>query len=150
MKFQHWIVFNARKQKFEIVYGMQVEQLRKLIYIDPNKPSEAAKLARAHLINAFSMCDAEGNRPRPIDFHSFHGFFTPEFYPRRFAVKDSIYSQRLDVLAALIEHIMERYRTCLPPVKYFELSVSANDLSKQWIFDILRSVRLYTTKSLMV
>ena len=143
INFQHWIVFNARKQKFEIVYGMQVEQLRKLIYIDANKPSEAAKLARAHLINAFSMCDAEGNRPRPIDFHGFHGFFTPEFYPRRFALKDSIYSQRLDVLAALIGHIMERYRTCLPPVKYCELSVSANDLSKQWVFDVLRSVRLY-------
>ena len=124
---------------------MQVEQLRKVISIDPNRPSEAAKLARAHLINAFSMCDGEGNRPRPVDFHSFHGCFTPEFYPRRFVLKDSIYSQRLDVLAALIGHIMERYRTCLPPVKYCELSVSANDLSKQWVFDVLRSVRFYET-----
>ena len=148
IKLQHWIVFNARKQKFDIVYGMQVERLRKLIYIDPNKPSEAAKLARAHLINAFSMCDAEGNRPRPIDFHSFHGFFTPEFYPRRFALKDSIYSQRLDVLAALIGNIMERYRTCIPIVKYCELSVSANDLSKQWVFDVLRSFRFYDTKTI--
>ena len=101
VKFQHWIVFNARKQKLEIVYGMQVEQLRTLIHIDPNYPSAAAKLARAHLNNAFSMYDA--------DYHKYHGCFTPEFYPRRFALKDSIYSQRLDVLAALIGHVMQRY-----------------------------------------
>lgn len=148
IKFQHWIIFNAKKQKFEIVYGMTVEQLRNLVRINPNEPSEAAKLARAHLINAFSMCDAEGTAPRSIDFHSFHGCFTPEFYPRRFALKDSIYSQRLDVLAALIGHIMDRYRTCLPPIKYCELSISANDLSKQWVFDVLRSVRIYDEETI--
>ena len=148
IKFQNWIIFNAKKQKFDIVYGISVEQLRNLIRINPNEPSEAARLARGHLINAFSMCDAEGTPPRSIDFHGFHGCFTPEFYPRRFALKDSIYSQRLDVLAALIAHIIDRYRTCLPPVIYCELSISANDLSKQWVFDVLRSVRIYGEKTI--
>ena len=144
--FQHWIIFNAREQKFKIVYGIQVDALRRLISVDKNKPSEAAKLARAHIVNAFSMCDAEGTRARSVDLHGFHGLFTPEFYPRRFALKDSIYSQRLDILAALIAHIIERYQTCLPPVKYCELSVSANDLAKPWVLDVLRSAQIYHPK----
>jgi adenosine deaminase len=147
--FQHWIIFNARKQKFKIVFGIQVDALRQLILVDKNNPSEAAKLARAYINNAFSMCDAEGTRARSVDLHGFHGFFTPEFYPRRFALKDSIYSQRLDVIAALIVHITERYQTCLPPVKYCELSVSVNDLSKAWILDVLRSVRVYDQEAVL-
>ena len=147
-KFQHWIVFNAKEQKFKIVYGIQVNTLRQLITVDENRPSEAAKLARAHITNAFSMCDAEGTSPRSVDLHGFHGCFTPEFYPRRFALKDSIYSQRLDILAALIAHIIQRYQTCLPPVTYCELSVSVNDLSRAWILDVLRSVQVYNRQNI--
>ncbi len=139
VKFRDWIIFNAREQKFEIVYGIRVEDLRQLIYIDPNATNEAQRLARAHIINAFSMCDAEGTPARHVDLQGFHGNFTPQFYPRRFALKDSIYHQRLDVLAALIIHIIERYQSCLPPVKYCEFSVSVNDLSRAWMFDVLRS-----------
>ena len=73
----------------------------------------------------------------------FTGPFTPDFYPRRFALKDSIYSQRLDILAALIAHIVERYQTCLPPIRYCEFSISANDLCRPWVFDVLRSVQFY-------
>jgi hypothetical protein len=89
------------------------------------------------------MCDAQGTPARNVDLHNFHGSFTPDFYPRRFALKDSIYSQRLDILALLIAHIIERYQTCLPPVKYCEFSISVNDLSRPWVFDVLRSVRVY-------
>jgi hypothetical protein len=141
--FQDYIYFNARKQKFEINCGIQVQKLRELITVDPDKPSEAKKLARAHIINAFSMCDAQGTPARLVDFHTFHGSFTPEFYPRRFALKDSIYGQRLDVLAALIEHIAERYQTSLPPVTYCEFSVGVSDLSSPWVFDVLRSIGTY-------
>jgi hypothetical protein len=141
--FQDYIYFNARAQKFEINCGIQVGKLRELITVDPDKPSEAAKLARAHIINAFSMCDAQGTPARLVDFHTFHGSFTPEFYPRRFALKDSIYGQRLDVLAALIEHIAERYQTSLPPVTYCEFSVGVSDLSSPWVFDVLRSIGTY-------
>lgn len=143
INFREWIIFNARKQEFQIVYGIQVQELRKLIECDPNAPSKAKELARAYIINAFSMCDAEGTPARHVDLHNFHGSFTPDFYPRRFALKDSIYSQRLDILAMLIAHIIERYQTCLPPVKYCEFSVSTNDLSKPWVFDVLRGVRVY-------
>jgi hypothetical protein len=138
--FRDRIIFNAREQKFEIVYGIRVEDLRQLIHIDRNAPNEARTLARAQIINAFSMCNADGTSARHVDLQSFHGNFTPEFYPRRFALKDSIYQQRLDVLVALIVHILERYQCCLPPVKYCEFSISVNDLSRAWMYDILRSL----------
>lgn len=141
--FREWIIFNAREQKFQVVYGIQVKELRDLIRCDPNAPGKANELARAYIINAFSMRDAEGTPARHVDLHNFHGSFTPDFYPRRFALKDSIYSQRLDVLAMLIAHIIERYQTCLPPVKYCEFSISVNDLSRPWVYDVLRSVRVY-------
>ena len=138
-QFRHWIIFNARKQYFEVVYGITVEQLRNLIDIDANAPREANKLARAHIVNAFSMCDAQGTNARPIDFHGFQGMFTPEFYPRRFALKDSIYSQRLDVLAHLLYYVLLRYDKCHPPVTYCELSVGVGDLTRAWVFDVLCS-----------
>ncbi|CAF1957546.1 unnamed protein product [Rotaria magnacalcarata] len=140
--FKHWIIFNARKQKLEIVCGMTVEELRKLI--DGESAMEhiynpVQRDARAHIINAFSMCNADGTLPRSIDYHSFRGQFTPEFYPRRFALKDSLYEQRLDLLALLLQHVLQRYMTCSPPVTYCEFSVGVGDLSKPWIFDILSS-----------
>ena len=138
-QFRHWIIFNTRAQCFEVVYGITVEELRKLITIDQMAPREASKLARAHIVNTISMCDPQGTDARPIDFHSFQGMFTPEFYPRRFAIKDSIYGQRLDILAHLLDHILYRYSTCRPRVTYCELSVGVGDITRPWVFDVLCS-----------
>ncbi|CAF3888310.1 unnamed protein product, partial [Rotaria sp. Silwood1] len=132
--FRQWIVFNARKQKFEIVKGITVEILRKLISVK-TKASVQTHIARAHLTNAFSMCNPDGTESRFIDFDRFHGSFTREFYPCRFALKDSFYSQRLDILAALLLHVLRRYGTCLPPIRYCELSIGVEDLCCPWIFD---------------
>jgi hypothetical protein len=142
LPFKYWIIFNARKQKIEILYGMTAEKLRELIggySAIENIDNPAKRDARAHIINAFSMCNADGTMPRSIDYHSFRGQFTPEFYPRRFALKDSLYEQRLDILALLLQHVLRRYQTCFPPVKYCEFSVGVGDLSKAHVFDILRS-----------
>lgn len=138
-QFRHWIIFNARSQCFEVVYGITVEELRKLITIDSYAPTQASILARAHIVNTISMCDPQGTDARPIDFHSFQGMFTPEFYPRRFAVKDSIYGQRLDILAHLLDHILDCYSTCRPAVTYCELSVGVGDITRPWVFDVLCS-----------
>ncbi|CAF0797057.1 unnamed protein product [Adineta ricciae] len=138
--FKHWIIFNARKQELEVVYGMTAEDLR--ILIGGAKPihhltDPAQRDARAHIINAFSMMNADGSEPRSVDFHSFRGSFTPEFYPRRFALKDSLYSQRLDLLAFLLQNALHRFLTCLPPITYCEFSVSYTDLSRAWVLDVL-------------
>ena len=137
--FQHWIIFNAREQRFQIVFGMTVEQLRPLIKKDPNTHTESNKIVRSHIFNAFSMCSTEGTTADHIDLTTFHGAFTPEFYPRRFALKDSIYSQRLDVLAHLLVHILLRYKQCSPPVKYCEFSIGVGDVTRPWVFDVLCS-----------
>jgi hypothetical protein len=137
--FRLWIVFNAREQRFQVVKGMTVEILRKLITVQANAPSQACALARAHLRNAFSMCNPDGTDARLIDFDRFQGSFTPEFYPRRFALKDSIYSQRLDVLASLLVYILRRYQCCLPPIRYCELSIGVGDICRPWVFDVLCS-----------
>ncbi|CAF3915700.1 unnamed protein product [Rotaria sp. Silwood1] len=121
---------------------MIVEELYELIGGDLAMEdifNPAKRDARAHIINAFSMCNADGTRPRSIDYHSFRGLFTPEFYPRRFALKDSLYEQRLDILGLLLQHVLHRYQTCMPPVKYCEFSIGVGDLSSAHIFDILRS-----------
>ncbi len=137
------IVFNARQQKFQVVKGITIEILCKLINIKANAPAPECILARAHLQNAFSMCNPDGSAPRLIDFDKFHGSFTPEFYPRRFALKDSLYSQRLDILATLLKYVLERYQNCRPPIKYCELSIGVRDLCRPWVFDILRSFPAY-------
>ena len=136
--FRQWIIFNARKQKFEVVKGITVEILRKLI-IDSEISPVQRQLTEGRLKNAFSMCNPDGTEPRLIDFDRFHGSFSPEFYPCRFALKDSLYAQRLDILAALLLHVLRRYRSCFPPVKYCELSVGVGDLSSPWVVDVLCS-----------
>lgn len=118
---------------------MTVKVLRELINVQKNTPSQACTLARAHLQNAFSMCNPDGTDARLIDFDRFQGSFTPEFYPRRFALKDSIYSQRLDVLASLLVYILRRYQCCLPPIRYCELSIGVGDICRPWVFDVLCS-----------
>ncbi|CAF3613386.1 unnamed protein product [Rotaria socialis] len=138
--FKNWIIFNARYQKLQVIYGIKAEHLRMLI--GGEKTMEkitdlVQQNARAHIINAFSMMNADGSEPRSVDFHSFRGAFTPEFYPRRFALKDSLYEQRLDLLAYLLVHALGRYSGCSPPVKYCEISVGCGDLSRPWIFDVL-------------
>ena len=73
IKFREWIIFNAREQKLQIVYGITVEELRNRIKYDGNSSSKANELARAYIINAFSMRNAEGTPARNVDLHNFHG-----------------------------------------------------------------------------
>eukprot|EP00835_Amoeboradix_gromovi_P000224 NODE_8_length_47770_cov_0.334354.p2 type:complete len:1249 gc:universal NODE_8_length_47770_cov_0.334354:13005-16751(+) len=142
-KFKRCIIFNARLQKLQIVHGLPLSDLRECIggNKDPKDHTEAEKTALAHIKNAFSMCNADGSVARSVDFHSFRGSFTPEFYPRRFSLKDSLYEQRLDVLAQLLQWILSRYSNSVPHVKYVEFSIGSSDLSREWVLDVLASVQ---------
>ncbi|CAF2684675.1 unnamed protein product [Rotaria sp. Silwood2] len=138
--FKHWIIFNARYQELQVVYGIKAEDLRTLIGVEKKieeLTDPVQRNTRAHIINAFSMMNADGTEPRSVDFHSFRGAFTPEFYPRRFALKDSLYEQRLDLLAYLLFHVLDRYSKCSPAIKYCEISVGCDDLRRAWVFDVL-------------
>ncbi|UJR17832.1 hypothetical protein I4U23_004731 [Adineta vaga] len=129
VNFRDWIIFSAREQKFEIIYGLQVGQLRDLITIDQNAPNEVKKQARNYIINAFTMCKPDGTQTHHVDLHTFYGKFAPRILS--------------PPISTLIGYIIEHSTTCLPLVRYCEFSVSANDLCRPWVFDVLRSVRVY-------
>ena len=57
---------------------MRVERLRMLIggaKSTQDVTDPAQRDARAHIINAFSMMNADGSEPRSVDFHAFRGAF---------------------------------------------------------------------------
>src|SRR6185312_1108784 len=85
----------------------------------------------AQLANSFTMLGPHGRAPSQLDFHKYRGCFTPEFYPRRFVLKDCMYEQRLDVLDTLLCYSLARY--ALANVSYVEYSVGINDLTRPWV-----------------
>jgi len=138
--FDHYIIFNSRENEFAVVYGLPLAKLRELVSTDP-QIHPGAEAAKAHLINAFSMCSHDGSDPTPVDLHHFRGCFTPEFYPHRYRMKDPIYAQRLDILARLLDHLLHRYsKASSPAVKYVEFSIGVGDLCRPQVFDVLRSM----------
>lgn len=56
----------------------------------------------------------------------FRGKFTNDFYPRRFALKDCIYGQRLEILSILLHNTINRYSKS--GTNYVEYSLGVNDL----------------------
>jgi len=127
---RRFIIWNARNQQLQHCHGLRVSDLCRLMQQHPE--------VEGHVRNGFSMCSNDGSAATVSDFHSFRGSFTPEFYPRRFALKDSLYEQRLDVLAILLSHVLDRYGSCRPPVDYVEFSVGVGDVCRTWVFDVLR------------
>jgi hypothetical protein len=136
--FKHYIIFNAREQKFQVAYGIRNEDLVKLVNKGSDARNPVQRATEAFIRNAFTMCNPDGSQPEILDFHTFRGAFTPQFYPRRFALKDCLYEQRLDILAYLLQHVLSRYSACSPSVKYVEFSVSCSDLSRPWVLDVLK------------
>lgn len=113
---KEFLIFNARKQRFQIINGLP---LRALLSI----ASDSGPLMNV-LRNAFTIAEEEKTT------------FTPHFYPRRFALKDSLYEQYLSVLDRLLDHVLDNYRQS--GVKYAELSVGHNDLIlRPWVFNHL-------------
>eukprot|EP00007_Cunea_sp_BSH-02190019_P005306 CAMPEP_0174246192 /NCGR_PEP_ID=MMETSP0417-20130205/41949_1 /TAXON_ID=242541 /ORGANISM="Mayorella sp, Strain BSH-02190019" /LENGTH=1406 /DNA_ID=CAMNT_0015326045 /DNA_START=84 /DNA_END=4304 /DNA_ORIENTATION=+ len=130
---QRWFVFNARDQVFEFRQGLTNEQLlgyRKKFKIQVD----------AVLKNCFTMLNPDGSPQADHMVTTYYqGQFTPEFYPRRFALKDDMYSQYLLVLDELLAHVLTRYRES--GCGYVEFSVGFNDLiMRPWVFRHLYEV----------
>ncbi|KAI9095801.1 hypothetical protein DFS34DRAFT_651043 [Phlyctochytrium arcticum] len=134
--FRHYIIFNARKATFELVLGLPNTALLQLMEFPTNgqpdqrdqsgKPSSQALTIRALVQNGFSMLENNGSQAGPTGLNNYRGRFTPEFYPKRFLLKDSIYEQRLEVLSILINQVASRYGKS--GVNLVEFSLGANDL----------------------
>ena len=131
--FKRYVIWNARHQCLELCIGITTPDLRK--HRDALKPVELEAFD-AHMKNCFSMLNPDGTEPKIIDKHKFHMSFSPEFYPRRFILKDSLYEQRLDVLAVLLQYSRKRYASSDPPVEYIEYSLGAGDCCRPHVMDV--------------
>eukprot|EP00767_Chilomastix_cuspidata_P001397 gnl/Chilomastix_cuspidata/151.p1 GENE.gnl/Chilomastix_cuspidata/151~~gnl/Chilomastix_cuspidata/151.p1 ORF type:complete len:1820 (+),score=463.04 gnl/Chilomastix_cuspidata/151:256-5460(+) len=146
-KFRHYTVFDQRKRKFRRVFGIrnvdlvaeiwpeaihELEGIYGGIYYLPDPlPTHSVRPAvqqrvEALMKNCFAMLAVDGGRPQEADMLMYRSRFTPEFYPRRFALKDALYEQSLEVLtlhvATLARHLAEA------GVRYTEISHSVNDI----------------------
>eukprot|EP00050_Salpingoeca_kvevrii_P002252 m.189802 g.189802 ORF g.189802 m.189802 type:complete len:1730 (+) comp10571_c0_seq2:2663-7852(+) len=127
--FAEYIVFNARKQLFQYVVGIRNTDL--LYHVLLAKPYGALDRLR----NCFSMLRFDGQRMRGHEDHARHPYqacFSPEFYPRRYALKDPLYEQRLGTLDNLLDHVLSSYAR--NNVSYVEFSVGSNDILNPWVF----------------
>lgn len=132
---QEWTIFNARTQLFEIRKGISNDQLLKYLKGHEHKILPVLK-------NCFSMLEPNG---KPAEKHTIHqlyqGKFTPEFYPRRFQLKDDMYSQYLGILDQLLHHVLDQYYES--GVGYVEFSIGFGDLiERPWVFKHLYNVAL--------
>ena len=66
--FQHWIIFNAREQKFKIVYGIQLHALRQLISVDRNNSSDPAEETDEEEEET-TTTESEEDEGKPIDLY---------------------------------------------------------------------------------
>lgn len=129
--FKDYIVLNAREQCFVLRHGITNGRILK--YLKEQKEASNSMLLNC-LRNCFSMLDANGKTPTPsVIAIKFMGQFTPEFYPMRYALKDDLYSQYLDVLDVLLNHVLDVYYEA--GVRYVEFSAGIGDLiTRPWVF----------------
>ena len=126
--FKPYIVFDARQQQFSFIEkGISNTEL--LAIYNSNE------ISKGFVLNAFAMLSPDGEQAGLRDLAAYRGHFTPEFYPGRFALKDPIYSQRLDILHRLLEHLENRGIQSL--VNYFELSIGVGDASRRHVMAFL-------------
>ncbi|KAJ3184005.1 hypothetical protein HDU85_001856 [Gaertneriomyces sp. JEL0708] len=136
--FRQYLIFSARGKngvaQFKLVTGITNSDLLELMELGENGAQDNMRSAQAKanevlIRNGFSMLNPDGTQPKSLhaaQLREFRGCFTPEFYPRRFALKDCIYSQRLEVLGILLNNTAGRYGKS--GVIYVEYSVGINDM----------------------
>lgn len=123
--YKEYIVFNAREQQFDLRLGVPNRVLVRVMQLQPS-------VTRV-VDSAFCMVDQEGAVP-PLSVlnHTMRDHFTPQFYPRRFILKDELYSQRLCVINMLLARVLVHYWQS--GVGYAEPSVGIGDLLRPWVF----------------
>jgi len=87
---------------------------------------QAFSFVRAKFLNAFSVLNETGAIAAEFSLQQYRGNFSPEFLPRRFVLKDTLYEQDLYILQLLKKWEDRRYRRA--GVGYVEFSVSVYDI----------------------
>jgi hypothetical protein len=131
-----YIVFNFRKEMFQLVNGLQNGLIASLLIRERGSACGLPGPMRGMVHNWFSMLDTDGAAASASQIKGvFRGCFTPEFYPMRFIMKDAMYEQQPVVLAVLLNHVAGRYDRA--GVSAAELSISVTDVTNPYYLDIL-------------
>ena len=138
VEFKNYIVFNARERMFQIVSGISNSVICDLMENDGLKDK-----VESFLRNGFSLLRKDGKPAGIPDLETYRGNFTPEFYPRRFAMKDCIYGQRLEVLSILLNNVIHRYAKS--GVLHVEFSLGVNDLCNLDVWKHLRPEAVFAS-----
>eukprot|EP01138_Halocafeteria_seosinensis_P001383 gb/GECG01001419.1/.p1 GENE.gb/GECG01001419.1/~~gb/GECG01001419.1/.p1 ORF type:complete len:1408 (+),score=162.66 gb/GECG01001419.1/:1-4224(+) len=131
-------IWNARKQRIEHERGWPAMHLYRVLGLDfpqHHAVPPAHQIVRGVFLNCFSMLNEAGEDATEYSLQQYRGNFSPQFYPRRFKLKDDFYEQDLYILQLLLKWQQERYRQS--GVLYVELSVSIHDLLRPWVFQHL-------------
>jgi len=132
LQFKWYLVFNARKQKCEYRYGLTNTTLMKKFNWTRNNDLFIQMFEMAGFGHAHSAPTSSAIR------QAYQQRFTREFYPRRYCMKDDMYSQYPTVLDILIRTQLDKYAKA--GVNYVEFSVGFGDLvTRPWIFTHLSS-----------
>ena len=118
---QRYVIWNARIQDYETVFGIANNVFVSALDAETNKKETPI---RNVLTAAFEM---NRNADDCLDRK-----FTPDFYPMRFVLKDSMYAQYPVVLDCLLDVVLTRYWDA--GVGYVELSVGLSDALRPWIW----------------
>lgn len=113
-----YTVYDVREEKFEERFGLTNTLFRTQILADERN--------KAMVQNCFEMAGGDNVANRFSKKELFLGKFNPQFYPRRYALKDAMYSQYPLVLDAVLQYMLEDYRKS--GVSYVEFSVGVGDL----------------------
>ena len=132
---RRYVYFDARRQEFDYQLGITNAHLCRLMGLgkERTKQSAAERTCFAQIANCFSMLNIDGTKPTTHDLvQRYKGHFTPEFYPRRFVLKDPLYSQHLPTIRALLKNVLATYQ--MAHVRYVEFSLGINDLLSPWVY----------------
>lgn len=134
--FKYHVIFNSRKGQMQLCFGIANDDLIPYLIREDPRGRESALLPIVR--NWFEFCSSDGGGPSDAHINAyFRGNFTPQFYPRRFIIKDALYEQRLEVLAILLNHVVSRYGDA--GVAYVELSLGAKDIMNAGVLSTIHA-----------
>lgn len=121
-RFQEGEVKNGEK-----CWGLYNAQLIRYLRVDD---ASSGGSLRSVVRNWFQFLDPSGTEPMQVDIlDTYRGNFTPQFYPRRFEMRDVIIDAHPQVLEVLLNTVLYRYGK--GGVGYVEFSISGKYLLDQ-------------------
>ena len=133
------IVWNERKVEFNFIEGVRLGRIVRILglqhqEVDRENGDSSLKKLTNQFYSAFELYDPYRGHSRSWELDP-RGLFTPEFYPRRYKLRDTLYEQDLYVLQLLIKWELTRYKRA--GVTYVEWSIGIKDVLRPHVMEHL-------------